>query len=258
MFELRHFQAWQIALCLFVVLLLCVELGFWAGRRFKKPHEDSKSALTAVKGAVLALVGLLLGFSFSISMTRFEGRRQLMLDEANAIDTAYLRGDLMEEPAKSQYKELLRNYIDARIDSFKAAAVLNTQEWLHIRTATDLQNKIWGLAADFAKRNPEAGGAILIPSAVNHMIDIGRKREAARLVEVPPPILWLLIVAVMIASLLVGHSFGIAWDRNWPMTMVFCFLLIMVAYIIMDLDTPSRGLIQGNQREMEYQRSTMK
>lgn len=257
MFDLRIYSAWQIAVALFLLLVLFVELGFWSGRRFKRPKEDTSSAFTAVKGAILALVGLLLGFSFSISMNRFEHRRDLMLDEANAIGTAYLRGDLLPQPAQSQFKEILRTYTDARIEAFGTAAILDDNEWSSIRRADDLQTQAWNLGIAYVKENSQAAGAILLPNALNEMIDISLKREAARLVEVPPPIFLLLVVSLLIAGLLVGHSFGVARERNWPMTVVFCFLLSLVAFIIIDLDQPRRGLIKERQRVMEYLRSTM-
>jgi hypothetical protein len=255
---LRQFSAFQISAVLFLLLLAFVQIGFELGRRLRKPDEESSAALNTIKGAVLALLGLLLGFSFALSSGRFEQRRQLMIQEANTIGTAYLRGDLMEEPLQSRYKELLRNYTDARIESFGAVAKSDQIKWEEIHKSQALQNEIWNAGMEYALSHPQGPGTILLITALNQMIDTGTERTVARLVEVPAPILLLLFGSVLIAGFFVGHSIGLARNHNWLVTLLFSFMITLVVYIVLDLDQPRRGLIQERQRVMEYLRSTMK
>lgn len=244
-------------MALFLLLLAFTEIGYELGKHLRKPDEESSSAINTIKGAALALLGLLLGFSFAISSGRFEQRRQLMIQEANAIGTAYLRGDLMEEPLKSRYKDLLRNYTDLRIESFRAVALLDEKEWERIRKVQALQDEIWKAGMEYAQSHPQGPGTILLVNALNEMIDTGTERTVARLVEVPPPILLLLIASILISGFFVGHSIGLARNRQWLVTLLFSFLITLVVYIVLDMDQPRRGLIQERQKIMEYLRSTM-
>jgi len=254
---LRQFSAWQIVLTLFFFLFIFVEIGYRRGARLQTPDDEDSTALNTVKGAALALLGLLLGFSFALSSGRFEQRRQLMIKEANAIGTAYLRGDLMEEPLRSRYKELLKTYTDVRIEAFKAAAKEDQKEWERIAKAEALQNEIWKAGMEYASNHPQHSATLLVVNALNEMIDTGTERTVARLAEVPMPILLLLISSVLIAGLFIGHSFGLGRGRHLMTTLLFCFLISFVVYIILDLDQPRRGLIQERQKLMERVRSSL-
>ena len=106
-----------ITITTFILLMLSLEMGFRWGKRLKIEGQVSHTLL-ALLAAVLGLLGLLLGFSFSMSASRFETRKELLAKEADAMHTTYLRGDLLEEPRKSQFKSLTRNSVDSRVRYF--------------------------------------------------------------------------------------------------------------------------------------------
>ena len=104
-----------------VFFLLGDELGFRLGRR-KRPtvDEDARSQIITIQGAMLGLLALLLGFTFSMAMSRFEVRKQQVLEESNAIGTTYLRAQLMPEPPRKEVSNLLRRYVEVRLNFYRA------------------------------------------------------------------------------------------------------------------------------------------
>lgn len=257
MSNLHSYPSWQIAAALFLLLILAIELGYWIGRRLGKPSEESNSALNTVKGALLALVGLLLGFSYSMASTRFETRKAMLIQEANAIGTAYLRGDLFDEVRREPYRELLRRYTDARLAFFRMTTDAEAVSGA-LQPSEALQNEIWKLGMEQARANPLSPNNLLIVDSLNAMIDTGTERVAARQNEVPQPIIVLLIVSTFIAGLFIGHSFGIGRRRSWLATFGFAFVISLVVFVILDLDQPRRGSIRISQEVMVQLRSSMK
>jgi len=257
MSNLHSYPSWQIAAALFLLLILAIELGYWIGRRLGKPCEESNSALNTVKGALLALVGLLLGFSYSMASTRFETRKAMLIQEADAIGTAYLRGDLFDEARQEPYRELLRRYTDARLAFFRMTTDAEAAPGA-LQPSEALQNEIWRLGMDQARANPLSPNNLLIVDSLNAMIDTGAERVAARQNEVPQPIILLLILSTFIAGLFIGHSFGIGRRRSWLATFGFAFVISLVVFVILDLDQPRRGSIRISQEVMVQLRSRMK
>ena len=104
-----------------VFFLLGDEVGFRLGR-WKRPKvdEDARSQIITIQGAMLGLLALLLGFTFSMAMSRFEVRKQQVLDESNAIGTTYLRAQLMPEPPRKEVSDLLRRYVEVRLQFYQA------------------------------------------------------------------------------------------------------------------------------------------
>src|SRR5262249_1953461 len=152
--------------------------------------------------------------------------------------------------------DLLRNYTDFRIKAFSAADRFDTAEWERIRQVEALQDDIWKAGMEYAQTHASGSGTILVVGALNEMFDIGTERWYARLLEVPGPIFFLLISSVVVSGFLVGHSFGVARSHHWGITLLFCFLVTLVVYTVLDMDQPRRGLIQERQGVMQYLRST--
>ncbi len=253
---MRDFSTWGIFSFLFLGIFLFIEIGYLLGQRLQI-SESNNSAFTTVKGAVLAMVGLLLGFSFAFSSNRFELRRQLMMHEVNAIRTVYMQNDLMEEPLKSEYKQAVKDYLDARIRFSQMKPVFNAEEWQKIQKNEVFQKRVWELGVRYSKEHPEYSNASSITQAITRMTELGIERSIARLSQVPIAILMLLIGSLLIGGLLMGHSFGMEKQRSWLMTFIFTFLLSFVTLIILDLDQPGHGFLKDHQELFLYLRSTL-
>jgi hypothetical protein len=110
---------WRIALIIFTLFLCAIEIGFRLGRREKsKDNELTKSQINMLPAASLGLLALLLGFTFSMALARFDTRKQLVLDEVNAIGTTYLRAQLLPEPARKEVSDFFRRYVDVRLELY--------------------------------------------------------------------------------------------------------------------------------------------
>lgn len=230
--------------------LLAAETCFWIGRRGSAEANDSaKSQLGTLQGAVLGLLALLLGFTLSMSISRFETRKQLILDEANAIGTAHLRAELLPEPERAQLQELLRQYVDVRVEFY--AATDDTQRLDDAVARTEqLQRRLWSDAVAVAKRDTRTVITGLFIAALNDVIDLHGKRVAALENRIPVGVFWLLYAIAIVAMGLSGYAGGAGGRRSLFPTVAASLLISGVILLIVDLHRPRRGLITVGQQSM--------
>lgn len=230
---------------LFLAMLCASEVGRRIGRaRLARDPDGLAKGAGAAEGAVFALLGLYVAFTFAGAASRFENRRHLIADEANAIGTAYLRIDLLPADAQPEVRALFRGYLDARLATYQDVAdVTATRATLAASEA--LHGSIWTKAL-IASQRPGAApqAALLLLPALNALIDITATREMATLNH-PPSIVFLLLVALcLVGALLVGYSIAPNKDRNWFHTIVFAAVLSLTVYVIVDVEFPRLGLIR--------------
>src|SRR5262249_43004420 len=169
------------------------------------------SQVGAIQAAVLALLGLLLGFSFSMAVSRFDARKQLVVEEANAIGTAYLRARLLPAPQREEVVELLRRYVENRIaaaETRDGAAMQGTEQ-----RAAELQEQLWARAARAADRDPRSVVTGLFIQSLNDVFDIKEKRTVGLINHVPESALLLVAVVALCGTGLVGYSCGLGARR---------------------------------------------
>ena len=241
---------WLIALVMLALLLLVTEAGFRVGCKVRARLEDTaKSQVGVISGAVLGMLALLLGFTFAMAQSRFAVRQGLVLEEANDIGTTYLRSRLLPEPSKTEIANLLRGYVDARLDFVRAGA---DQE--HLKAAEDrtgqLQKQLWSNAISAVAKDDRMATTGLFIQSLNNVIDDQEKRRAARDNHVPESVLFLLFIVALVAVLGVGYGCGLAAHRNFFSTAMMSLLIMLVITVIIDLDRPSRGLIRVGQNSM--------
>ena len=233
------------AACLFAGMLLLSEIGrrLVMARRTRDPEGVSKGGGAAEAG-VFGLLGLLIAFTFSGAASRFEDRRHLINDEANAIGTAYLRLDMLPTDAQPAIRDLFRRYADVRATAYRNTSDL-TATTQQLAAGVALQTDIWS-AALTACRRPEAPpqAAILLLPALNEMIDITTTRETATRNH-PPAVVFLLLGGLcLIGALLVGHGASPDSRWSWFHPVVFAAALSVTVYVIVDIEFPRLGLIR--------------
>src|SRR6185436_20820367 len=193
---------------LFIGLLLLIEAGRRLGvRRLATDPEGARAGAGTVEGAVFALLGLLIAFTFSGAASRFDDRRHLVAEEANAIGTAWLRIELTPTEAQPKLRGLFRRYVDSRIRTYKIWPDDPKEAMAELGRTNRLQQEIW-TAAVAACRDPAAapGGCILLMPALNAMIDITTTRLMATRLH-PPQVVFAMLIALTLASaLLAGHA----------------------------------------------------
>ena len=139
---------WALFTVILLIVLLSVEFGYRLGKYRRRQHETEKEApLGTMVGATLGLLAFILAFTFGLAASRFDNRRQLLLDEANAIGTTYLRAGMIPE-RREQVRDLLREYVAARLDAVQPGK-LGTG----IRRSEDIQQKLWTEAETVGGKN---------------------------------------------------------------------------------------------------------
>jgi hypothetical protein len=234
----------SVSLALFAGILAVWEIGRRLGlRRQALAPEGESVGIGAVEGAVFGLMGLLLAFSFSGAMTRWDVRRELVVQETNAIGTAWLRIELLPEAARPELRELFRKYLDARLAVYKSAADMELA-LAELARANGLQNEIWTRAvAECSKPEGERARVLLLP-ALNEMIDITTTRTVAAKTHPPVVINALLIGLVLASSLMAGSTMANDRSRGWVHMIGFALALSVSVYMIFDLEYPRQGLIR--------------
>ena len=201
---------------LFAATLALMETGRQIGiRRKKQDAEGSSAGLGAIDGAVFGLMGLLLAFTFSGAATRFDARRQLIVQEANNIGTAYLRLDLLPSAAQATLRADFRNYLDARLGFYKNLPQDPDTAKAEFARSVALQEKIWTQAVAGCRETGSPATTTLVLSSLNEMIDITTTRAVALETHPPVAIYCTLIVLVLTSSLLAGYGLVGARTRSW-------------------------------------------
>jgi hypothetical protein len=229
-----------IAAGLFVLLLGALETAFRAGRRGSAGPHPRADQIGAVQGAILGLLGLLLAFSFAGAGGRFLERQDLIVQEANAIGTAYLRADLLDEPQRSELRAALERYTAHRIEA--SSRLRSGLEPADAAEVERLHARIWSAAVAGAKARPAATLAVLPP--VNDVIDLHSTRVAAGQKHIPGLVLGLLIACSMLAVGVIGYGCGLAHERSAPLTVSLVVLIGAALWVTVDLDHPRAGLIR--------------
>lgn len=234
-----------VALGLFFGILVFLEVGRRLGeRRVADDPEGARNGIGAVEGAIFGLVGLLIAFTFSGGANRFDERRALVVQETNAIGTAYLRVDLLAEGAQPALRDLFRRYLDARMEAYRrlpdfAAAEAKLQESIH------LQNEIWSRALAAGNSEGAAPDAVkLLLPAINEMIDITTTRTMATALHPPMVIYLMLVLLTLAAALMAGYGMAGAKRRAWTHMLAFALVMSLAVYVIVDLEYPRLGLIR--------------
>ena len=234
-------------LMLFVVWIsvhAVTECAWRVGRRRGVTRESNVSVEPA--SALLAVLGLLLAFTVSMAVDRFDARKQLVIDEANAIGTAELRARFLSEAARARSRALLDVYLDRRVRWGEEAGDEATQGRL-AREATDYQNQLWQIAVEASTPTPIFA---LYESALNQMIDLAAERAHVRANRIPETVLLLLVTTALLATGLFAGVLGRNKKKNRFDLHLLAFVTWLVVAFIVDLDRPRRGWVQVSQEPL--------
>jgi len=234
-----------VAAGIFIGILVSLVLGRRLGRRAIAHHGSaSVPSVSSLEAAVFGLLGLLIAFTFSGALSRFDVRRTQAVEEANAVGTAYLRIDLLPATAQPLLRETLRKYVDARIATYRALPDVNAAH-LELVRSQDLQTEIWAQAVA-AIRMPEIrpGAELLVMPALNQMFDIATVRVVATQIH-PPLIVYEMLIALALASaMLAGYQSAGEKDYDWVHKVGFAGIVAFTVYVILDIEYPRLGWVR--------------
>lgn len=245
MMELWLSRQHELAIFVGLVALFVVaaESGYLLARDQAKSLSDRELAETGtIQAAVLGLLALLLGFTFSMAATRYDARKEVVREEANAIGTAWLRKDLLPEPQRANVARLLRQYIDSRFDLQETRGDPERVGAVSAKAGL-LQSRIWAEAAAAAERNPQSLPVSLAVRALSDMIDMDGRQLASLRNRIPFAIFAALAFVAAIALGLTGYGSGAAGKHRFSLTLVVSLLVASVITLTVDLHRPTRGLI---------------
>lgn len=237
---------WAIFLLILGLLLLGTEVGFQAGKAWKRRSAEPDSVIGPMVAATLGLVGFLLAFMTSMAADRFSARRALVLEEANAVGTAYLRAGYLPEPYPAEGRDLLREYVDVRLD-----AVVPGQAEAAIARSEEIQLDLWRSAEEVVIATGGSDVYALYLESINQVVELHSQREiAAFYTRLPANLLLAVFGLTLLGMFILG--FGNSMDNKRSLIALLTLILVFgsVLYLIMDLDRSQEGFFQVSQQPL--------
>jgi hypothetical protein len=204
-------------------------------------------------GATLGLLAFLLAFTFGLASSRFDTRKEFVLDEANAIGTCYLRAGTLPE-GNQEIRALLREYVDVRLQSLRSGEL-----WRGMRGSEELHNRLWAQAEAVAKKNSGSMVVGLFVQSLNEVIDLHAKRVWAAFYNRIPGSIWIALYSVAVLALgAMGYHGGLAGTSRSLAILAVAFTFSLVMWLIADLDRPHEGSLIVSQQPLIDLRNSMK
>ena len=244
---------WGLFLVIVVFVLLSIEGGYRLGDyRRGRPEQEKDAPVGAMVGSTLGLLAFMLAFTFGMAASRFDTRKALVLDEANAIGTTYLRAAMLPN-GHDEVRGLLRDYVDARL-----AAVESGDMAEGLRRAEDLQAQLWARAVAVGQQHPNSIVVGLFIESLNEVIDLHAKRVTAGLRNRIPGTIWMVLFAIAVLSLgaMGYHSGLVGTARSLAVIAVACAFSAVIALVV-DLDRPQEGNLRVSQQALIDVRQSM-
>ena len=228
-----------VSLGLFAALLLGLEIGRRVGRAVGTDKEEVASG--AADGVIFAVFGLIIAFTFSTSASRFDERRKLIVEQANALGTASLRLDALDPADRAPIRRLMIRWaqLAQRIPSVEDKAAMAAV----VNDAAAVQSEVWRLAAAAVERKQQAALWAFVMSPINDWTNLSTSRLATIDRGTPPMVMPTVIALSFVASVLAGFHMS-RHRRSWLHCVAFSGILALVIYVILDLNHPRSGLIR--------------
>ena len=238
---------WGVFLATVAVVLLAVEGGFRLGQyRRRRSEQEDRPPVGEMVAATLGLLAFLLAFTFGLAASRFDVRRGLVIDEANAIGTTALRAGLLPEPHRSDVQHLLREYVDVRLEAVQPGKLSRS-----ISRAEELHARLWAHAIAVGEKNPGSIVVGLFVASLNEVIDLHAKRLALGVRNRIPGAIWAALSFVaIIGTSVMGYHAGLAGSGRSLALLALVLAFSAVVTLIADLDRPQEGLLRVSQQTM--------
>ena len=236
-----------------IIIILLVGLMLLGSilRRQRERNRKEETGDDGYEGQVvspaLGLLALLLGFTFALAIDRYDARRSLVLAEANAIGTTYLRAQLLDEPHRSRISRLLEGYTQNRLDLANATEMEDKARLMAQSNA--YQSRLWRETVSAIRPIRGLEIASTFVDTMNQTIDMAAARFAARRAHVPSRVMVALLLYMSVCAFMLG--FAMATARRRASTAVLLGLLVLAFLLILDIDRPTSGAIREPQSAME-------
>jgi hypothetical protein len=235
----------------FAALWAAAYIGLVFRRRHHAPDEDTED-FTFIVGATLTLLGLIIGFTFSMAVSRYDQRKNLEEEEANAIGTEYLRVDALAPADAAKIRSLLKVYLDKRILYYDARDKEAITE-LNAETM-QIQNQLWAAVITPAKAQPNPVTALVV-AGMNEVLNAQGYAQAAWWNRIPAAA-WILLVTISVfCNLLIGYGVRL---KSELLFLILPIVLSISLFLIADIDSPRRGVIHIHAQNLETLAQSLK
>ena len=233
---------------------LAIEAGYRIGRKqVVRGSAVADSSAAGIQGSILALLAFILALTFNMAVTRYEARKKLVVAEANAIGTCYLRAELLSTPLDSEIRTMLREYVDVRVEIVQTLEVAKG-----IARSEELQVDLWDAAVRLSREDTGSFATLLFTQSLNEVIDIHEQRVVAGIYDrLPAAILVVLYLVSILAMLAVGYFLAASGSRRTIANLALVLAFALVAILIVDLDRPGSGVFKTNQQAMLHLQESM-
>jgi len=244
---------WGLFVGIFLLVLLSVECGWQGGRYLRRSSDHEMEApVGGMVAAGLGLLAFMLAFTFNMSATRFDARKQVVVEEANAIGTAYLRAGMLPGH-QEEIRDLLMNYLDVRLEMVRAGTLAEG-----IRRSETIHSALWAEAETVARSSPDSIVVGLFVQSLNEVIDTHARRLAIAVRNRVPGTIWLTLFSVAAVSLgAMGYHIGLSGSKRSVVTIAVAIIFSTVIWLIADLDRPQQGTLTISQQAMMDARQMM-
>jgi len=243
---LDKFPIWAVYVGTVVAVLVAAEIGFRIGMWLQRRDPDSGKAPVAgtVVGGMLGLMAFLLAFSIGIVINQHNGRKAMVVTEANAVGTAYLRAGFLDEPDRTSSRDLLREYVEVRL-----AAAADPEALLEsaMTRSEEIHGELWSIVEEQVRQGQESDVMALFVESINEVIDVHSLRLAAVDLRLPRLLGVVTYAATLLSFLLVGVANSADGKRDPLAILLFALAYVAVLMILVDLDRPQQGLITVSQ-----------
>lgn len=231
----------------FIVLFFAFEGGVILGKKHRLISEPKdKSPIGSIVAATLGLLAFLLAFTFGISASKFDDRRMLVIDEANAIRTTYLRAGYLSDPYRTEIRNLLKEYVLLRLEALKTG---NIEQG--VKESEDLQDRLWQQAVAVAEKYSNSEVVALFIESLNEVIEMHAKRINLGIYIRIPLIIWTALFFVTILAIgSVGYQIGLINAHYLGISLLLILTFSSVIVLIADLDRPQEGFIKVSQQSL--------
>ena len=232
----------------FAVVIGSVLLGYALGQFQRRRAVDySEGPVGAVVGAMLGLLAFILAFTFGIVTSRFDTRKQLLLQDVNAIATATLRAELLPEPHRTECRALMKRYLDLRVEAIRDMSRIPALG----AESESLQVRLWEHAVALARQDMNSDIGALFVESLNQLSNTQRDRFTVGLLYRIPSQIWFGLIWITVASMTaVGFQFGLAGRLSWIMMITLAITFSSVILLIARIDRTEKGAILVDQRPM--------
>lgn len=240
-----------MAVILMLLMAVAVEWGYRLGLRIQHvTSEHSKLQVNSIQTSLIGVLALMLGFTFSIALDRFNARSSAVVLESNAIGTAYLRSQLLPAPVREQTQVSLREYVRLRLQASQISLDRQDERDTVLLETIRLQDALWAYAVKAAEEDSGPVTTGLYVQALNGLIDAYGMRSAELDRHVPEFVLILLFSAFIISGGIIGYTAGLYGSRPARVTYLMVSLIVLLMFMVVDLDRPRRGIIQVSQQSL--------